>query len=273
MEKHSFLPLETMGGLFQIAKGQDYYRGFSQYLNNKKNQPLWDLFNYKKHQISDALVSFRTLNHWEKEGIIPNLKKDGGWRKFSLMDILWLLTVKELRSFGIGLKKIKSIKKSLISRHDHIEYGDLEFYSALALLDRTPVNILVFQNFKSEIGTAYEIIESSDKFGLLSHLSINLNYLLQTVFPKMDLKPIFRNFIEISQSDEQIFNTFKIENLEEVIVKFKQGNPELLQYTLREETSSNIGQLKGKNAYQEITVSEHGGKITGIKRKISKKIK
>lgn len=269
MENKEFLPLETLGGMFQIAKGNEFFSSFNSYLTKNENNVFWDFFNKKIYRISDNLISFRIISHWEKEGLIENVRSEKGWRKYSLMDVIWLVTIKELRGFGLGLSEIKSVRKSLVATYQQCEYGELEFYTALAYLNRTPISILIFSNFKAEVATAYEIIESTNRIGILNHISINLNLILQNIFPEKDFKPVFDNYN--TDVEQEILEALKKDALEEIKISVKNGMPINMVYTINEATDSNVGELKNKDAYQEITLKQHNGKTTAVKRVVSKK--
>lgn len=273
MEKEKFSPLETLGGIYQIAKEKEFYSAFSQYIHSKENDYFWEYFNDKKYRISDNLISYRIANHWEKENILDVKQSDGGWRKYSLMDIVWLIIIKKLRHFGLGLEEIRKVKKTLTASYEQCEYGELEFYTALAYINKTPVSILIFSDFKAEVATAYEVIGSSDKYGILDHIKIDLNLILQNIFPEKNFKPIYQNFIEISDEQKMIWEKIKEKEVEEITISVKNGVPVSMIYTVSEPTNSNVGQLKNKNAHQNITLTQHKGKTTAIKRKVSKKFK
>ena len=61
--------------------------------------------------IGGAEIARKTLNDWEKEGLLPFPHKEKGWTKFSLVEYVWLRCISELRSLGIPLEKIKKAKK------------------------------------------------------------------------------------------------------------------------------------------------------------------
>ena len=77
----------------------DYYMTdkISSY-RKKVNEPI--------HRINTNDVSFRTLNHWEQKGLIEIERGEdgGGWRKYSLLDNIWLYIITELRKFNYSIE-------------------------------------------------------------------------------------------------------------------------------------------------------------------------
>ena len=78
---------------------------FVDYLSNDGHKELHVLIRAKKYTVRDTDVSHRVICHWGEKGILPAGFGDigDGWRKFSLIEIVWLQVVKKLREFGFSL--------------------------------------------------------------------------------------------------------------------------------------------------------------------------
>ena len=64
---------------------------------------LWD------HLIQN-IVFCRVLNHWEMQGFLECERNyESRWRKFNLIEYLWLRIVQKLREVGLPLAKIVQI--------------------------------------------------------------------------------------------------------------------------------------------------------------------
>lgn len=261
--------------IYQIDKDGEYYQKFSHYLNSTDTKDFREYFNKKQYRISDNVISYRLINHWEKIGLIHSNRgaDNKGWRQYSLMDIVWLSIIVRLRKFGYNIHNIKQSRLVNFAQYDECEYGELEFYTAVAFVNNVPIHALFFTDFRAEIATLYEILESSEKRGIANHISININAILQGLFPTKNLKPNYTNFIELTDSDNEILETIRNEKVEEIKLSVKNGIPIIMQFTLDEPVQSNIGELKNKNAYQEISIKQHKSKTQSVKRTISKKFK
>ncbi len=259
----------------QIAKHKDYSKLYYDYVSDKRYEALWNLFNVKRRRISEEFISYRLINHWENEGLISNLRNEegGGWRKYSYMDIIWLLIMKELRNFGYGLTEIKNVKNTLITGLNKCEYGELEFYAALCLTRRVPINVLAFSNNTAEVGTYYEIIDTFKNKGLLNHISINLNSILMVLFPSEDLTPRFNDFIEFTNKEVQILESIRMENIDSLAIEYLNGEPDRIKISKSESPDIKVANLIIKDAYQSITTEIHNGKVKVHKRLIKKKLK
>ena len=67
----------------------------------------------RKFHVGEADVARKNLNHWEKEDLLPYPYNEPGWTKFSLVEYTWLKVITELRSLGMALDNIKTIKNKL----------------------------------------------------------------------------------------------------------------------------------------------------------------
>ena len=78
------------------------------------------------------------LNHWEKEGVIGDLRDGGrGWRKYSQLDRIWIQLVQQLRAFGYPLVNIKQLKEAIDNE------ALLEFAVSYAKLQKQSLRFLV----------------------------------------------------------------------------------------------------------------------------------
>jgi len=62
--------------------------------------------------LSKTGVNHRKLTIWESKGLLPSHEQFGKWRKFSLVDCVWIRLISKMRSFGIGLDSIKDFKEA-----------------------------------------------------------------------------------------------------------------------------------------------------------------
>jgi DNA-binding transcriptional MerR regulator len=60
-------------------------------------------------------VTYRQINHWESKGLLTAARDtdSSGWRKFSLVDVVCLAIITELRSFGRDLPSIAASLRQL----------------------------------------------------------------------------------------------------------------------------------------------------------------
>jgi len=79
--------------------------GFEQYFKDLRSNKISKVLNDSERKIKLNSVTYRQLNSWEEQDLLTIKRKDRGWRKFSIMEAVWLKIVAELREFGFPIEK------------------------------------------------------------------------------------------------------------------------------------------------------------------------
>ena len=247
--------------------------GYKQYFKNLTKNKISEVLNNKDRNIKFETITYRQLNSWEEQGLLTNDREDRSWRRFSIMDALWVRIIQELREFGLGWEQIKNTKYSL--DFDSATYGVampiLEFYTAFAIGSKMPVLLMVF---KDGVGvpanfTQYKV---ASEFGEVeNHLQINLNKILQGFFPNVDLQPIENKNLPMDLTEMELLAFIRVGEYEKVEIKLSGNKIKLIEGTKREIGEKVFEVLKSKT-YEEIIVrKDKEGNITSLLRK--KKLK
>ncbi len=67
-----------------------------------------------KYSINDLKIAPRDATYWDKQGILPIVKGPGMRRKYDIVQSIWIKLIQQMRSLGIGLNTIKSLKENLL---------------------------------------------------------------------------------------------------------------------------------------------------------------
>lgn len=226
--------------------------------------------NKKTAKITDDKLSYRIINHWEKEGILSDKRPSGkGWRVYSAIDTFWIKIIKELRKFGYPLENIKAIKEDLESFKS--EYLDsempfLEAFFVLAFHLKEPVNLVAFSDGKYQLATYREYELTSRAGNLDSHILVYLNPLVQAMYPNKDLKTEFINLIELRTDEIFAYMLISAGNYETITIKKKDGKIEFLEATEHIQNEKRITDILKKGTYQDITIKQANGKVVNIIR-------
>lgn len=87
------------------------YLGESRY---DKILELLDRLLQKSFIGTDTGVPYRSINHWESEGLIDNARGETrSWRRFSFVEFVWIRMIDEMRKAGLPLDTIKAVKRHL----------------------------------------------------------------------------------------------------------------------------------------------------------------
>lgn len=248
--------------------------GYKDYFKSLKTNRISAVLNNSERNIKFDSISYRQLNSWDKEGLLTAVREGREWRKFSIMDAIWVKIIQEMREFGMSWEQISNAKKSLELESE--QYGVampiLEFYTAFAIGSKMPVLILVFKdgicvpaNF-----TQYKIAREFSQVD--NHLQINLNNILQGFFPNVDLKPMVQS-TNLSLEEVELIAFMRLKQFEKVEVRYANGKMDLLEGLESISNKKKIDEILREQKYASIELLEEDGKVTRILRKIKKKIK
>jgi len=263
-------------------KGGNHYWGILDYfkLNSKLSQELNELFHTPAFQLDTSTISSRVLNHWENLGLIqPFRQGTGGWRKFSLIEIIWIFIIVNLRELGFPLERILKVREFLsksIYVNPDTPFPDLEYYCFLCLYKKYPCYILIFNNGQSELVTYPEYLTYLNSQTMFSkndsYTTIPLNHLLESFFED-DAKPESALGIHVSKEEAELIIQLRDSKNKSVAVEKDKNGLHQLKITKIEDVKSNIMQMVSHSENQDIVIKVRNGKRVDIRREVIKRNK
>ncbi len=262
------------GNVLSISRNEAFDKGFYDYFKNHKQNRLSQLLNNKERNVKIESISYRELNSWEKAGLLTVQREGREWRRFSIIDAIWVKLVKELRDFGVTWKQLKVTKESLEYEGENcgVPMPLLEFYTAFVIAQRMPVIILVFKNgialpvSFTQYKVAKETIEIPD------HVQISLNNLLQGMVSGVDLSPEHKGEAILAADEMALLAFLRMDNFEKVEIQYKSGKMQTVEGLQRIEASALVSDVIREHKYQKIEVVIQDGQKVSLVRTIKKQI-
>lgn len=248
--------------------------GFKDYFKNIKDNKITQVLNNTERNLKFDSITYRQLNSWGKEGLLTVQREGREWRRFSIIDAVWVKLIKELREFGMSREQLKVTKQSL--EFESEKYGVampmLEFYTAFIIGGKLPVVLLVFKDGVAVPASITQFKVANEITGLEDHIQINLNKLLQGMFPEVDLKPQHKPEMPLYVDEMELLAFLRVGEYEKVEIKYRDGEIDLIEGTERQVTEKVFDILNAKE-YEEITIRKRDdGVITSVVRTKKKKI-
>lgn len=75
---------------------------------------LFKVVRENRFSLSDVGVTYRWISHWNKMGLLIGDYAEGKWKKFDLVEFVWLRMIIQMRKFNLSLEMIKRVKENLI---------------------------------------------------------------------------------------------------------------------------------------------------------------
>ena len=260
----------------RLGKGEEFYLAWICYINSESGKLFSKQINEKKERLSGlSELTYRVINHWENKGLLTfSRSTEKGWRKYSIVDIIWIQIISELRNFGFPLEKILKVKQNLEMlelKNISNQFPFLEFLIALAIVRKTPAFLLVFSNGEVEPVTYGEYKGLIDLFGIDNHIIISINDILRNLYPEEDMTPKFEKSLELSEEEFDLLFTIRMENYEYIKIKLADNKIVTLEATENIDTEKRIGEILKENKFQDITIKKKNGKIVNINRTVKKR--
>lgn len=246
------------------------------YLDSEITKPFRKFLSEKRYSSKELGESYRVINHWTDLGLLPDDRNESSqWRKFSIIDLVWVLIVQELREYGFPLEKIKEARSTLfeVAMSSDWPEHELEFHVFLTMIKRN-VMLLVFKNgfailMSDQDKPLQEVLTQGEETG--SFLIISLNRIMEKVFPDKDFRPHFSQLAELSQEEFELINFIRFNDFKRVTVKFTNGKIQLFEGTKQESLQSNLEDIMRQDKYQKIQVVKADDKVITIERTVQEK--
>ena len=252
---------------------QEFLVWAQRYFKNPLARGTSTLLNRKDAKIERNTFTYRRINHWYEEGLIDDVRESNEWRRVSKMDLLWLNIIHELRLWGLSLNAIKDVKQSLssFSKEVNLTMPLLEFCTVLALTDKVPIYLIIFKDGSCAPITYYDY-KLNISTGIPDHISVNVNRIVQRLYPESDLSPFFVSDFHLTPEQIALFEFIESSNYEKITVTYKNGKMDLLEGLERVDASKKLVEVLKENKYQKIECNVQDGKTVSIVREIKKKV-
>ena len=256
-----------------LYRSEVFDNGFYQYFKNKDNR-ISQILNSKERNVKFDSVTYRQLNSWEKEGLLSMQREGREWRRFSIIDAVWVKLIKELREFGMSREQLKATKQSLEFESEKcgVAMPILEFYAAFAIGNKMPVLILVFKDGIAVPCSFTQYKVAKETTGVDDHIQISLNQILQEMFPEMDLQAIQQTGIPVTVDEMELLAFLRVGSYEKVEIFYQGGKMKTVEGMERIEVSALITDVIKQHKYQRIEVAVENGKNVSLRRTVKKQI-
>lgn len=88
----------------------------------------------RRFTVKDIGANYRWIDHWYSEGLLLNSYEKGKWRKFNLIEFVWLKIIIKIRDFNISLKTVKSVKDILDSDFTGDDLSKTPGYNSMEII-------------------------------------------------------------------------------------------------------------------------------------------
>jgi hypothetical protein len=230
-------------------------------------------FRERQLTLHTTHLSYRTLSHWDSLGLI-NCERDEkkGWRRFNLIERLWVEIIFTLRKLGLSLDQIRLVKPFFfkkISEKAWLTYA--EYYCLSAYLFERPTRLIILDEGQAEFLDYSESKKLDSLSTVGNYISLNLNSLLSEILSN-SLKVESGLQKNLADYQLEICEVMECEDFDFLKIHKKQNKIE--SYEFQKSFSPSVPDSEIKKRYKDYEISEKvvNGKMSSRTRTVRKKI-
>lgn len=248
-------PLEKL----PVYRGDDIEVDVYDYLNSedKELKALRERFRERKYTIAQVGLSYRLMNYWDEQGILPGPPREsaGGWRKFTFIELVWLRVALRLRDFGVSMQSIAEVKACIMEWNKKTEvYSLFEYYFYKALVNDSDRLVVYLPHMAAGLASTPELEETKRMFtGEQDMLLISL----KSVARSMGLDPApSKPLIYVSEAETHVLSAVRHGATTEIRIDVEGGQVKGFENSISLTDTSRIRQV--------IDSIEQGGKFGSL---------
>lgn len=229
-----------------------------------------DKYNKKIFKVSDTKISYRTINSWENAGLLlSGQNKEAKWRKFTIIEVLWLQIIRELRILGFSTKKILNLKNNLFQVHK--QYGDqiTDTFAVHLFSINAKRDVMIVINIKGDgdflIDFEYELSQRNVEFPN-THVVLSINKIYADFSEHPELRAKNQFFYIYNDKELAILNAVMNDpNIREIVIKPENGKIKRLDFKRHERNPENVMEFVrnavAENVRRDITIKIEPNKV------------
>ena len=266
-----------------IPFGEWYKPELAEFLKDKqKFEEMYQLLAHPRYRISDLNETYRTINYWDEQGLLLGKREVADtWRKFSMLDFIWIRVLQDLKEFGVESEKISILKKSLFSVQDKEgRYIEFAFWIYKALYHQDTF-LIVLPDGQGAIAILEDIKkeqEASPNLGW-NFITIDFRYITLRVLRPEPLKKGEKKVEfnrKLDEKEIELLNALSAEDVETVTAHLKKGKIDRIEWKTVEQNPERLFEMLRKkideSPNQTITLKRQDGKVLFIEQKKSQKL-
>lgn len=220
----------------------------------------------KRFTVKDSEATYRLINHWTDLGLVEDSARQSeeGWRRLSLVDLIWIKTLAEMRSFGVPLETLQAVRNSIFKvPKNHATRPDFEYAVAHCLVKKnSSFFLLVFSEGRADV-IDQDQLDFNKALGLLSgesYLTISINAICKQVIPSLSI-PINPISTHLDEKELSVVNAIREGRYDQIEVHSRDGKVNRIELKERRQgRQEKIDELISKISFGEVTVKFQNGK-------------
>ena len=246
------------------------------FFNDKVNGAISETINEKVLSNQYTESGARVINLWIKDELMDDERNESQrWHRFSLVEVMWINIIEELRDTGYSKEKIKKVKDQLLLSIDGVtsKYPYFEFHLISSILYGRPFFILIDNDGNTNIVGLDNYIAILNGENVTCHTVLSLDGLFKKLAAKIDQsKWTFTELFKLSKEELELLTFIKSNDFQTIKIVKRNGEIDRLEGTERIDAGKRMVDILNQGNYQNIEVKQENGKVVCIHRTVKRKI-
>lgn len=256
--------LESISPIIHVPDPTEQFAVFS---SIKGWEKIVSEFHTQRYTVKAGDVTYRVINHWTEQGLMLDRREDTKeWRKLSLLDVLWMRVLRDMRRYGIPLEKMRTAYNSIFFINNKLALWRLEWALALCL-KKEPIYVVIFENGNADIATGQSLYFTDTLTNSpSSYLRINLNTLWCEIYGTYDYLPEKLQLLSLNDNEIDIIETLRSKDNDEVRIRLERGKVTSIDKTKFVQGAHKISDLLAETNFGDINIKVVKGKPVHIQQ-------
>jgi hypothetical protein len=243
---------------------------------SEKIQDLLKLFRTRTayYDMDKDWRFYRVLSHWDSKELIECERESmDGWRKFNLVEALWVSVIQKLRHLHTSLEDIGRLKPKFFEIIDwECPISLSEYYALCAIFLEKPV-FLVIAPLQSDFFFYQELQAALATAHFESCIIVHLNPILNKLLPKEGVKSRFPFEGGITCEQQEILEILANEDFDKITFRKEKGR--LHRCDIEKGFAPNVSEHLLKQGHKNLAITTNivDGRTTSRTRTIKKNLK
>jgi hypothetical protein len=243
---------------------------------SEKIQDLLKLFRTRTayYDMDKDWRFYRVLSHWDSKGLIECERESmDGWRKFNLVEALWVSVIQKLRHLHTSLEDIGRLKPKFFEIIDwECPISLAEYYALCAIFLEKPA-FLVIAPLLSDFFFYQEVQVALETARFESCIIVHLNPILNKLLPKEGVKSKFPFAGGITCEQQEILEILANEDFDRITFRKEKGK--LYRCDIEKGFAPDVSEHLLKQGHKNLAITTNivDGRTTSRTRTIKKKLK
>jgi len=207
-----------------VLRGDNFLINLSKLNESEKARQILQRFHTRHTSVEKTDVSYRVLSHWDSLNLIEAERDSAkGWRRFNLIERLWVSVITQSRELGLSLDQIARAKPYFFREIPNSLFAFVDYYLIGAIFMKNPVFFVIFSDGCAEF-VFYEELNTALSIGAItSYVTIFLNPLLSRIMPKKQIGWRFPLERTVSLEQSEILDAIEGEDFDSFQIIRKKG--------------------------------------------------